>query len=91
LAFAEWSILEVIAAAQIIKGRVEVINLFEKMLDEGAREVPDLHNYLREYPWLINPTWDTLADEQILEKVVVQYFKIEPQELPDGRKRFNFL
>ena len=86
----EWSIIEVVSAAQIVKGRVEVINLFEKMIESGAREIPDIHNFLKEHPWLIDPTWDTLADEETLDNLLKKQFDVEPELLPDGRKRLDF-
>lgn len=86
----DWSVLEVITAAQIVKGRVEVINLFDRMIRSGAKEVPDLHDYLKKYPWLINQSWDTLDDERRMDLVIQEHFKVEPTELPDGKKRLDF-
>ena len=86
----EWSIIEVVNAAQIVKGRVEVINLFEKMIASGAKEIPDLHDFLKKHSWLIDPTWDNLADEETLDKVLQDHFGVKPELLDDGRKRLDF-
>ncbi len=87
----EWSVIEVISAAQIVKGRVEVINLFEKLLDEGAKEVPDLHNLLRNHPWLIDPTWDKMADEITLEKLIKEKFRGDLKTPELAKDRIDFI
>lgn len=86
----EWSIIEVVSAAQLVKGRVEVVKLFERMLDQGAREVPDLHDLLKLHPWLIDPTWDKLEDEITIEKLLLNHFKAPETVLPNGKRRLDF-
>lgn len=86
----EWSVIEVISAAQLVKGRVEVVKLFERLLDEGAREVPDLHELLKMHPWLIDPTWDKLEDEITIEKCLEKHFKPTEEILPNGKRRLDF-
>lgn len=88
----EWTVIEVIAAAQIVKGRVEVIKLLEKMLKNGAKEVPDLHNLLSDHSWLIDPTWDKMADETTLEKLLSEQFGVKEIIKPElGKNRTDFI
>lgn len=88
----EWTVIEVIAAAQIVKGRVEVIKLLEKMLLDGAKEVPDLHNLLSEHSWLIDPTWDKMADEITLEKLLIEKFGANELLNPElAKNRTDFI
>lgn len=86
----EWDVLEAIATAQVVKGRLEVIEKFQQMIAAGVREKPDMHDHLRDHPWLIDPTWNMVEHERSLDKVLAEQFKVEPQELPDGRRRLDF-
>lgn len=88
--FREWDIIEAINAAQLVRGRIEVVRAFEKMIESGAKEKPDLHNYLKQYCWLIDPTWDKLDDEKNLDNILAKHFAVEKSSNSNGRKRLDF-
>jgi len=52
----EFQVLESVSLAQIVKSHIRIIEKFEEMIDAGVPEKPDMQNYLRDYPWLIDPT-----------------------------------
>jgi len=86
----EWDVLEAIATAQVVKGRLEVIEKFDQMISAGVREKPDMHDHLRDHPWLIDPMWNMVEHEKSLDKVLAQQFKVKVRKLPDGRQRLDF-
>ncbi len=88
---AEWDVLEAVATAQVVRGRLEVIAKLEQMIDAGAREKPDMQNLLRDHPWLIDQTWNLLSHEERLETIVRRQFGVdEGGEDPEGRRRTDF-
>jgi Histidine kinase-, DNA gyrase B-, and HSP90-like ATPase len=71
---AEWDVLEAVATAQIVRGRIEVINTFEKLINAGAREKPEMHEFLKQHPWLVDPTWTMVEHEKGLDTVLERHF-----------------
>ena len=64
---AEWDIIEAVNTAHLIKGRVEIIRKFEQMIETKAPEKPDMQDYLRDHPWLIDPKWTMMVHEMSLD------------------------
>ena len=62
----EWDIIEAVNTAHVVKGRVEIIRKFQAMIDATAKEKPDMQDYLKKYPWLIDPKWTMLTHEKSL-------------------------
>lgn len=86
----EWDIIEAINTAHLVKGRVEIIRKFKQMITEKVREKPDMQDYVRKYPWLIDPKWTTLVHETSLDRLLVDKFKIEKTGESDGKRRLDF-
>ena len=87
----EWDILEAVNTAHLVKGRVEIIRKFKQMIDAKVPEKPDMQDYLRNHPWLIDPKWTTLVHEQALDTLIVDKFKLSKSGTPDGLRRLDFL
>ena len=69
----EWDILEAVAVAQVVRGRIAMIGKFRDLLDEGAREVPDMHDFIERHPWALRPEWAPLARERSLERALNEH------------------
>ena len=87
----EWDIIEAVNTAHLVKGRVEIIRKFKQMIDAKAPEKPDMQDYLRNHPWLIDPKWTTLVHEQALDTLIVDKFKLSKSGTQDGSRRLDFL
>ena len=70
----EWDIIEAVNTAYVVKGRVEIIKKFRTMIDAKAREKPDMQDYLKEHPWLIDPRWTMLTHETSLDRIITEHF-----------------
>ena len=84
----EWDILEAIATAQIIRGHIEVIRMFQKMIQEKAPEKSatraDMQSFVEKYPWLLEPAYGPFKREPQLQKLLVDHFGVTPDpEDPD--------
>jgi hypothetical protein len=86
----EWDVLEAVATAQVVRGRLEVIEKFEQMVEAGVPEKPDMHELLKDHTWLMDPTWTMVEHERSLDNVLAKHFKVKPKKLPDGRRRLDF-
>lgn len=85
----EWDILEAIQAAQLVRGRVVVIQTLKRLIKERAPEKPTMQDFLREHPWVIDPMWQLLHHERSLETVLRETFHSEISE--GDQRRLDFL
>lgn len=87
----EWDVIEAVQTAQLVRGRVELIRTFEEMIDRGLPEKPDMQDFLRDHPWLIDPSWQMMAHEQSLDNVLEKHFNKPKTVKKRGGKRLDFL
>ena len=86
----DWDIIELVNTAHIVKGRVEIIRTFKQMIKNKVPEKPNMQDYLREHPWLIDLKWTTLVHEKSLDRLIVEEFNIEKSGETEGRRRLDF-
>lgn len=86
----EWDIIEAVNTAHLVKGRVEIIRKFAQMIKDKVPEKPDMQDYLREHPWLIDPKWTMLVHEQSLDRLISDEFKILSSREKEGARRLDF-
>ena len=87
----EWDVIEAVQTATLVRGRVELIRTFEEMIDRGAPEKPDMQDFLRDHPWLIDPSWQMMAHEQSLDNVLERNFNKPKAVKKRGGRRLDFL
>ena len=85
----EWDIIELVNTAHVVKGRVEIIRKFKHMIDEKVPEKPDMHNYIRDHPWLIDPKWTALVHEKSLDVLISEKFGLDKSGDDEGRRRLD--
>ena len=73
----EWDIIELVNTAHLVKGRVEIIRKFKQMINYQVPEKPDMQDYVRDHPWLIDPKWTTLVHEKSLDRLILEEFNME--------------
>jgi hypothetical protein len=86
----EWDIIEAVNTAQLVKGRVEIIRKFAQMIKDKVPEKPDMQDYLRDHPWLIDPKWTMLHHEKSLDNVLATQFNVAKTRSQDGQQRLDF-
>ena len=70
----------------IIETRLKAIDQLRQYVREGAKEVPTIHQHIKENIWLLDPRWHLLGDEVRLADLGIEY---EPD--PDVGKRMDYL
>ena len=86
----EWDIIEAVNTAHLVKGRVEIILKFAQMIRNKVPEKPDMQDYLKDHPWLIDPKWTVLHHEKSLDNVLSAQFKLKKTRSKDGQQRLDF-
>ena len=84
--FQDWEVLESREMSRIIEGRVATIEKLGWYIENNIQEVPFLHDYLKKFPWIMDPRWTLIQDE-------ARYSKILRKKFPDHDKdrRIDFL
>ncbi|WP_406030473.1 ATP-binding protein [Nocardioides sp. NBC_00163] len=60
---AQFGLIDARRLMSVIEARIATIEKLQKALEEGAKEVPEIHNIVRGDAWLLDPRWHLLGDE----------------------------
>lgn len=85
----DWKIVENKQYSSLAQTRIEVINKFEQYINCYTKEVPTLHNFLKDFPWLIDPRILEFEDEVRFSKILKENFP--EQDLDEKDRRIDFL
>jgi hypothetical protein len=72
----------------IIEARLSAIERLRGQVHAGATEVPELHNVVKDDPWLLDPRWSLLGDEVPLSDLNIEF---EPEAETETGRRLDFL
>ncbi|MEV4064019.1 ATP-binding protein [Nonomuraea dietziae] len=88
--FREWEIVEAKEMARVTEGRIETIRKLQELIANNALEVPTLHKFLKEFPWVLDPRWNLIGDEVTYSSLLRERFP-EAQTILAEDKRIDFL
>jgi hypothetical protein len=88
--FREWEVVEAREMMRVTEGRIKTIEKLGELIKTNALEVPTLHNFLKEFPWVLDPRWTLVADEKTFSQLLKERFPEEVSTLEDD-KRIDFL
>ncbi|MEO7819763.1 MAG: ATP-binding protein, partial [Actinomycetota bacterium] len=87
--FREWEVVEAKEMARVTNGRIATIRKLAELIEHNALEVPTLHNFLKEFPWVLDPRWNLVADEEHYSKILRE--KFPDSDEPEEDRRIDFL
>lgn len=87
--FREWELVEAKEMMRVTQGRITTIERLETLIVDNALEVPVLHNFLKEFPWVLDPRWTLIADEMTYSKLLRDRFP--DTDMPPDERRIDFL
>ena len=88
--FREWEVVEAKEMMRVTEGRIKTIEKLAQLIRTNALEVPTLHNFLKEFPWVLDPRWTLVADEKRFSQLLRKEFPQEAEALEKDR-RIDFL
>lgn len=83
----EFGLIDARRTLSLVEARLATIRKLKEAIKTGAREVPDIHNIVRDDPWLLDPRWNLLTDE----KDVSEFGVAHQPELDEEGKRLDYL
>jgi len=87
--FEEWGVIEGREILRVAEGRVRAIEQFERFVKEDAKEVPTIHQYFAEYPWILDPSWTIAYDESYYSQLLRENFPDD--KLEEQNRRIDFV
>ena len=87
--FKTWNLIEAREMLRIVRGRLAAIAKLAQLVDRNAREVPDMHMYFLESPWILDPTWTHYRHELRYSDILAA--KYPDRVLDEKDKRMDFL
>ncbi|MXR39813.1 hypothetical protein GRX01_00355 [Halobaculum sp. WSA2] len=76
--FDQYEVLDAMNSLRIVRGRFQAIQKFEELIEESDSNLQDLHGFVSDNPWLIDPRWDYLDEElDIREEIKRNYPNVD--------------
>lgn len=88
--FADWEILEAREMMKVTEGRIVAIKKLQRFIDTNAKEVPTIHNFLKLFPWVLDPRWTLVDDEAKYSDLLREEFP-DSNTIPEVDRRIDFL
>ena len=85
----EWKLIEATQFKNLAHARIEVIKKFEEYIESDTKEVPTLHNFIKQFSWLLDPRILEFKDEVTYSKLLKENYPEE--KIDESNKRIDFL
>lgn len=72
--FDQYEVLDAMNSLRIVRGRFYAIQKFEELIEESQSDIDDLHGFVSDNPWLIDPRWDYLDEEVKIREEIRKNF-----------------
>ena len=87
--FKTWNVIEAREMFRIVHGRLGAIEQLARLVDLDAKEVPDMHKYFEDWPWVLDPTLTKWQHEARFSKMLSE--KYPEAELKEKDRRIDFV
>lgn len=84
----EWKIIEAREMYKLAEVRIQTIKKFQEFIDTDAKEVPIMHDFFVQFPWLLDPRIMSFKDEVRYSTLLKDNFK---ENVPEKDRRLDFL
>ena len=86
--FKEWQLVEAKELYRLSIGRISTIEELSRHIKENSREVPTMHKFFKQFPWLLDPRIIEFKDEVLYSNLLKEEYPDEELEEPDRRIDF---
>lgn len=87
--FKDWELIESKEFHKLSIVRIEAIEKFKEFIKQDVKEVPTMHQFLKKFPWLLDPRINNFEDEVHYSDILRERFL--DAELPESDRRIDFL
>lgn len=86
----EWKIIEAREMYKLSEVRIQTIKQFQNNIKNDAKEVPIMHEFFKQFPWLLDPRIMNFQDEVTYSKLLKEKFPDVDEPIENDR-RIDFL
>ncbi|TKX35162.1 hypothetical protein EXE51_15935 [Halorubrum sp. CGM5_25_10-8B] len=84
--FDRWEVIDALELMQVARGRLETISKFRMLIESDVRDNEQIHEFISENPWVMEPRWDYVDDEPEYRSQIEEHFPAENfHDNPDER------
>ena len=83
------NLIEAREMLRIVRGRLAAVGELARLVDRDAGDVPDIHRYFLESPWILDPTWTEYRHEARYSRMLSDMYPDD--KLDEGDRRVDFL
>lgn len=84
----EWKIIEAREMYKLAEVRIQTIKKFQEFIETDAKEVPVMHDFFVQFPWLLDPRIMSFKDEVRYSTLLKDHFK---ENVSEKDRRLDFL
>ncbi|MDE0505181.1 MAG: ATP-binding protein [Candidatus Poribacteria bacterium] len=84
-----WQLVEAKELYRLSIGRISTINKLSQHMQENSREVPTIHNFFKQFSWLLDPRIIEFKDEVSYSNLLKE--KYPNEELEESNRRIDFI
>lgn len=85
----EWQLVEAKELYRLSLGRISTIDELRKHIDSNSWEVPTMHQFFKQFPWLLDPRIIEFQDEVSYSGLLRK--KYPEKELTESNRRIDFV
>ncbi len=85
----EWQLVEAKELYRLSIGRISTIEELARHMKEDSKEVPTMHKFFKEFPWLLDPRIMEFQDEAQYSDILKQNYP--EQGLAESNRRIDFV
>lgn len=85
----EWELIEAREMYKLAIGRIQTIKTLERLINENAKEVEQMHPFFEKFPWILDPRINMFRHEEQYVKILKENYPEE--ELEEINRRIDFL
>lgn len=87
--FEEWEFLRAKEMLRLFEGNLATIEKLDTFIKTNAREIPTIHRFFREFPWVLDPRWTDYQDEVSYSELLRRNFPDD--DFPEENRRIDFM
>jgi hypothetical protein len=87
--FKEWEFIEIREMSKLATGRIQTIKTFERLIDNNALEVKEIHPFFEKFPWILDPRINMFRHEAQYVKLLKENYK--EAKIEGKNRRIDFL
>jgi len=87
--FEEWEFLRAKEMLRLFEGNLATIEKLDEFIKTNAKEVPTIHRFFKEFPWVLDPRWTDYQDEVTYSKLLIGKFTEE--DILEKDRRIDFM